>query len=77
MFILNFLFAGSGDEPVCEDAADINNDGQINVTDPVNLLNHLFASGEAPADPGLVECGLDPDEPDSPAFLGCDQYESC
>lgn len=77
IFILNFLFGGGEFVPACKEAADINNDGQVNVTDPVNLLNHLFGTGAAPAEPGLSECGLDPDEPGSAKDLGCDRYDSC
>ena len=37
--------------PSCLDAADVNDDGSINVTDPIRLLGHLFQSGPEPAAP--------------------------
>ena len=55
----------------------IDNDGSINLTDPVNLLGHLFNSQPPPAPPGPESCGPDPDESGSPGDLGCEQYTSC
>jgi len=43
--ILLYSFA-SGQLP-CEDAGDVNDDGGINLTDPLYLLNFLFNRGES------------------------------
>ena len=53
------LFQG-GEEPPCDDAADANDDGDLNIADPVFVLNYLFASGPAPNAPGPVSSGPDP-----------------
>ena len=73
ILILNFLFTERVNTLPCMEAGDINNDGSINLTDPVSLLGHLFRSQPPPALPGPESCGPDPDEPD----LGCEQYTSC
>ena len=46
----------------CEDATDANDDGAINVADPLFVLNYLFLGGDPPPDPGpsLDDCGPDP-----------------
>ena len=62
--ILHHLFL----EPqlICEDAADLDDDGQVILTDAIILLNFLFRQGIAPAAP-FPEAGTDPTEDD----LGC------
>jgi len=44
--IINFLIHGC--ELACEDAADFNDDGRINITDPVNLARYLFIDNSNP-----------------------------
>lgn len=57
--VLRSLFCGDG--PLeCEDAADSNDDGVLNRTDPVFLLRFLFCGGLEPPPPGFRECGPDP-----------------
>jgi hypothetical protein len=46
----------------------VNDDGAVNITDPVVLLSHLFQRGGAPAAP-YPSRGLDPTGDD----LGCDR----
>ncbi|MBI4602012.1 MAG: hypothetical protein HY721_08630, partial [Planctomycetes bacterium] len=45
--ILESIFLGRA-ALLCEDAADTNDNGSIELTDAVLLLNHLFRSGPAP-----------------------------
>jgi hypothetical protein len=37
--------------PPCRDAADANDDGKIDISDPIRILRHLFQGGEPPAPP--------------------------
>ena len=71
--MIDFLFNG-GSPPACPDAADADDSGALDLTDPIRILRHLFQGGEAPPDPGPVSCGRDPTEDDlrcaSPA-RGC------
>ena len=59
--ILSFLFTGFW-EPACLDAADVNDDGVVNMTDAIHGLHWLFLGG--PGIPPPTECGVDP-TPDS------------
>jgi hypothetical protein len=69
---LNYLFLGHS-EPLCLDAADIDDSGYIDLTDGVFTFSFLFLGGSPPAPPGLLLCGFDPsDDP-----LGCNSYEPC
>ncbi|MEE8143664.1 MAG: VCBS repeat-containing protein, partial [Planctomycetota bacterium] len=70
-FILNWLFSGCGSppcpKPACLDAADSNDDGSINLADPVFLFCFLF--GEVTSlPPPFPVCGSDL----TPDGLGCD-----
>jgi len=56
------------------DAADADNNGAIQLTDGIFILNFLFLGGEAPPAPGL-DCGEDTDDPDD--ALGCETFDSC
>ena len=60
MFILRFLFLGD-EAPDCLDAADINDDGVLTISDPIALLGHLFLGDDPPAPP-FEESGVDPTE---------------
>ncbi len=54
---LRSLFGG--DSLACEDAVDIDDDGNVNLSDVVRLLEYLFRSGDAPAAP-FPASGVDP-----------------
>ena len=68
MSILLHLFAGGG-ELLCEDAADVDDDGVINLNDAFANLLYLFRGGSAPPAPGPFVCGADLTE-DSLAACG-------
>jgi hypothetical protein len=59
------LFAGRSDLR-CLEALDADDNGEVNVSDPVFLLGYLFRDLAAP--PGPLECGADP----TPDALGCE-----
>ena len=69
--ILLVLF-DSGYSLPCEDAADINDDGVVNLTDAIYSLNFLFLGGSAPVAP-FPDCGIDPtiDGLDCATNAGC------
>jgi hypothetical protein len=48
--LMDSIFLGRGVLP-CQDAADVNDDGVVDLTDGILLLNHLFRSGAPPAYP--------------------------
>jgi hypothetical protein len=61
---VSYLFPldGSGGRtflPPCLDACDVNDDGRLDVSDPISLLNWLFRSGLPPPEPGPDEIGRD------------------
>jgi hypothetical protein len=56
----------------CESAADVNDDGVLDVADPVRLLFWLFA-GAADPTPPFAECGADP----TPDRLSCRTSPAC
>jgi hypothetical protein len=53
----------------CEDAADVDDDGHLTLTDAIALLNYLFRSGPAPPAP-FPDCGTDP----TADALECETY---
>ncbi|MGE4603247.1 MAG: hypothetical protein AAEJ65_10120, partial [Planctomycetota bacterium] len=57
----------------CDDSADSNDDGDLNIADAVNTLSGLFNNGPLPPDPGPTTCGFDPTS-DS---LECGTYSGC
>jgi hypothetical protein len=69
--ILDALFL-SGGSLGCLEAADIDDSGSLDLTDPVLLLEHLFLGGAAPAAP-FPGCGADP----TADGLGCGSYGAC
>jgi hypothetical protein len=74
--ILSSLFLGVA-VIRCRDAADVDDNATIVLTDAIFLLNHLFQGGLPPAPPGVAEdgaCGTDP--PNTPS-LGCVSYDAC
>lgn len=64
--ILEALFE-EGTELTCPDAADVNDDGFVDISDPIALFAYLFAGGLAPPAPCSCE-GPDP----TPDRLGCE-----
>lgn len=58
MQTLSWLFQG-GEEPGCQDAADADDSGTVDLTDAVYTLQHLFLGGDRPPYPREC-CGLDP-----------------
>lgn len=68
-FILVFLFKG-GSAPTCMDAADVDDNEVINITDAVNVFRYLFLAGPPPPEP-FSECGRDFDEVLSCAVTNC------
>ena len=56
---LGWLFRGA--PLLCPDAADVNDDGTVDVTDVIAGLEFLFAKGSPPAPP-FPEAGADPSE---------------
>jgi hypothetical protein len=54
------------------DAADCNDDGGVDITDAISLVNYLFVGGEGPAAP-TTECGADltPDTLECVSFTNC------
>jgi len=68
ILILRTVFLGEGTLS-CEDAADVNDNGRVDLSDAVSLLNHLFRGGPPPLspypDPG-ADAGLED-------VLGCEK----
>jgi subtilisin family serine protease len=78
VFIFLYLFAG-GKEPSCMESADADNDGAVNISDGISILEFLFSDGapiSSPGPPGFP-CGFDPDPQGSPHDLGCAVYNRC
>lgn len=57
----------------CEDAADFNDDGRLDLTDPIALLGMLYRGGQLPPQPGPQDCGPDP----TADALGCELQDTC
>jgi len=51
--------------------------GGVNITDGIYILNYLFQGGPAPPAPGPDECGPDPTSREPAGDLGCDLYDKC
>ncbi len=76
--LLVFLFIGGGDLAPgggCLEAADANDDGELDCTDAIHTLGWLFRGAAPPPPPGPapMPCGHDPDPPG----LGCETYAPC
>ncbi|MFQ5655202.1 MAG: hypothetical protein ACE5GW_10800 [Planctomycetota bacterium] len=63
---------GSGPVP-CEDAADANDSGQLDVADAVFLLTVLFVATADSIPPPTPDFGIDL----TPDPLGCDSFGGC
>ena len=62
-----------GDPPRgCDDAADVDDSGTLNITDGIYGMRYLFVDGLPPAAP-FENCGVDP----SADALGCLEYVPC
>jgi len=61
--ILKAIFVGRSDI-TCEDAADVNNNGVVEISDAISLLNHFWRSGPPPTAP-YPNPGVDTDTDDS------------
>ena len=68
---LSFLFLG-GSAPACQDAADTDDNGLVQLTDAIYTLNFLFSGGAQPPAP-WPGCGEDPGEDK----LGCADFPPC
>ncbi|HZN60265.1 MAG TPA: hypothetical protein VFD71_19490, partial [Planctomycetota bacterium] len=55
----SYLFLG-GTVPVCPDAVDADDNGRLEITDPIRILGYLFLGGTQPPAPGPNACGPDP-----------------
>ena len=66
---LQFRFLGGASD--CLSAADANHDGEVDVSDPIRLLFHLFLAGWPLPPPGPTP-GTDP----TPDGLPCSRVES-
>lgn len=76
VFMLEALIPGTFEGPfviTCEDAADVNDDGQVNIADPINLLYVLGVPPTPPPPPPYLFCGEDPTDD----ALGCDAADAC
>ena len=69
--LLLALFRDAG-RPPCGDACDLNDDGAIDIMDPISGLGFLFKHDPPPALP-FTTCGADPTEDD----LDCDTFPIC
>jgi len=68
--VLYYLFA---DLPLlCLDAADVNDDGAIDISDPIYEIDYLFRAGPEPTAP-FPQCGPDSTEDE----LNCGAFELC
>ena len=68
--IRRWLFSCLAAPPPCGDAADVDDDGDINISDTIRLINYIHLGGPAPSAP-WAEPGPDPSDDDVP----CASYE--
>ena len=67
---LQTLFGGA--PALCSDSLDSNDDGAVDIGDPVYLLAYIFSGGSSPSAP-FPGCGSDP----TADPLGCDGIPLC
>lgn len=73
LFIVSAIFSAGPLVP-CPDAQDVNDDGSIDLTDVVELLQFGYVTGASPIPaPGALVCGPDP----TPDGLDCEEYPNC
>ncbi len=70
--VLQHLFLQQPERLECEDAADANDDGAVNLTDALTILFFLFEAGPLIPDP-VIACGEDP----TPDDFGCESFWAC
>jgi len=72
--VLNAVFLDDffGFVPACEDACDSNDDGRIDLSDTISLLQWLFLRGSPPTSPGIVYRGTDPTDDTLSCSLPCE-----
>ena len=58
-YMMDWIF-GLEQEPPCLDAADLNDDGYVNVTDSTQLLNYIHTPGSLAPSAPFPEAGRDP-----------------
>jgi len=58
--ILTALFVSTGERLSCPDAADVDDSGELDVSDAIFVLNFQFQGGLPPLLPGPHEAGVDP-----------------
>ena len=68
---LEFLFAGAT-RVTCLKAADVNDDGNVDIADPVAALSYIFGAGPPLPAPFEV-CGYDP----TLDGLSCESFPVC
>lgn len=56
------------------DGQDSNDDGVLDLSDPIYSLIYMFAGGTPPPAPGASNCGPDPTDTDA---LECLDYPGC
>lgn len=71
LHLLQYLFS-IGAPPECRRAADADDDGRLNITDPIRILLHLFRGSGALPRP-FDACGLDRSSDD----LDCGTFAAC
>jgi len=69
--ILEHVFASRDLD--CKDAADVNDDTELDLSDAVFGLGYVFNGTAPPPPPGPDECGIDP----GTTNLGCEFYPAC
>ncbi len=68
-FLLSYGFVPGSPAPLCDDAADANDDGEVDpIADSITLLQMLFVSGTPPLPPPTGTCAEDP----TADVLGCE-----
>ncbi|MEM7262857.1 MAG: hypothetical protein AAF488_12770 [Planctomycetota bacterium] len=72
VFLVNYLFVDGAPSPLCADACDTNDDGQLDVGDVIFMASWLKSAG-APSVPPPLDCGEDP----TPDGLGCLTFTAC
>lgn len=60
--VLTHLFLGTNDPPICQDAADADNNGAMEFNDALVILSFLFLGNVEIPTPGPDVCGPDPVE---------------
>ena len=73
LLMLISLFADPGQRLPCEDVADVDDSGTLEVSDPILLLNFLFLGVPVELKPPYPDCGYDP----SIDKLRCNEYTAC